>query len=100
MGVRNTELTDEREDPYVIWNNGKGTPLGHYLLYVKEGAGPIHVTYHQGEPVAISVESELRITGPLKSNGPQNFFPILLIEIILRVKEEEAPLLLLEMLPP
>ena len=98
MGVRGADLTDEQEDTYAVGNCGKEIPLGHSLLSVQEVAGPIHVAHHHSGPVAISVESELRTTGPLKLDGPHHFRPILLIERILRINEEEYPVLLLGML--
>ena len=82
------DITDERDDPCAIGNHIEGTPLGHSLLAVKEAAGPIHVAYHQGGPVAITVEYELPATGPLELNGPQHCRSIIPIERVLHINEE------------
>ena len=100
LGMRGTELTDEREDPYAVCDHVKGTPLGHALLGVKEVDGPFHVAHRQSCPVAIAVEGELCATRTLKLYGSHHFHLILLIERVLCINEEEHPALLLCMLLP
>ena len=95
MGVYSADLTEEREDPYAIGKHGKGNPLVRSLLAEQEVAGSIHVTHHQSGPVAIAVESELCATEPLKSDSPQNCFPILLIKRVYRFNGEEDPVVLI-----
>ena len=46
LGMRGTELTDEREDPYAVCDHVKGTPLGHALVGVQEVDEPFHVAHH------------------------------------------------------
>ena len=75
-------------DPYDIGDHGKGIPLGHTLLVVKELSGPIYIAHHQIVPVAIALEGELRATSPIESNGPQHCCKIFFIECILRINEE------------
>ena len=89
MGVRNAEVTDEREDLYCVVNNVKGTPLSPALLDVQGVAGPIHVAHHQSIPVSIAVESEFCATGSLKLDGPHHWRLILLIELVSHVNVEE-----------
>ena len=98
--VRGAELEDEWGYPYVIVDHGEETPLGHPLLAVQELFVPIHVSHHQDGSVVISVESELRATGSLKLDGPQHFRPILLIERVFCINDEEALVFLLGVLLP
>ena len=55
MSLQDVKLIYEREDAYVIGNNGKGTPLGCVLVYVQEVSGPIYVLHHKTGSVAIKV---------------------------------------------
>ena len=86
--MHGAEITDDKEDTCDVGDHGKDTPLSHTLLAVQEVAGTIHVEYHQSVPVEIAVEGELCASRKLELDGLQNYRPIILIELVLRINKE------------
>ena len=55
---------------------------------------------HQCGPVVATFECKICATGPIVSDRPQNYGPVLLIECIAHVNRDKTPVVLLQVLLP
>ena len=74
--------------------------MGDTFHAIKEGSCPPTIPYHQGGPVAVTVESKLFAAGSIVLDRPQHCGSVLLIERIVHVNEEKYPVILLLMMFP
>ena len=100
MGVSSAELTGQQEYPYAVVDHGKGIPLGNALISMQEVARNFCVAQHQSVQVTIPVEDEMNATRPLELDAPHHCRPITLIGKVMRLNEEEKPVIFLGMLLP
>ena len=93
-------LPGEREGSDSVHYHFEGVSLGHSLIGVEVVDWLSCAPYHQCGPLVIAVECELHANGLIKSDGPQHFHLILLIECVRRVNTDKTPVLLLCMMLP
>ena len=89
------QLSYEGAGPQPIRHHIKWVFLGHSLLIVEVVTRPISRSDHQYIPVALAVECKPYTTGLLMPHRPQNGFPVIVIEQIVQVNEDEPPVLLM-----
>jgi hypothetical protein len=84
----------ERQDAYSVGEHGEWVSLGHAFFAEDKDGMTVVAAEHEYRPVFVAVEYKAGPGRPLVSDRPQHFDPILLVERIGGVNEQESPIFL------
>jgi hypothetical protein len=83
------ELADERQDTYSVGEHGEWVSLGHAFFAEDKDGVTVVALEDEYRPVFLAIKYKPGPGRPLVSDRPQHFDPILSIECVGRIDEQE-----------
>jgi hypothetical protein len=87
------EQADERREACATRKHGERISLGHAFLAAEKVGSPVVAAEHECPPVSAAIECKPGPQRPLMTDSPQHGCPVLLVECILCINEQKAPIL-------